>query len=515
MRPARRRRPVRPAHPASPSARRRVRARHQAQALPLSARRQRARRQDRQQDQVAQASDQHLSSFADLIAGDLAEDHLVVGGARRDHREAVLGLFDAAIEQHGLGRVDHFEDRIVQLRRIIAADAMAAIGLGQLHEIGQAFGIGMRIALAMQQLLPLAHHAHPFIVEDEDLDRQVVLDGGGHLLHRHLHGGVARNVDDQRIRVRRLHADGGRQAVAHRAETARRHPAVRLVEVEELRRPHLVLADFGGDVDVLVLRQLVETLDRVLRLDQRFRGRIGEALAGAPGVDLLPPRRDVRLLAGLAVPAGGQRLQRLAAVGDDRHVDADVLVDRGRIDIDVDLLRVRREGIETARHAIVEARADAQHHIAIVHGVVGFERAMHADHAQPLRVGRRESAEAHQRGRDRPAGRFRQRAQGFGGRGTGIDDAAAGIDDRALRVRHQGDGFLDALVLRLGARMIGAVLDGVGADILALARTARSSECRSPPGRGGRWWRHRTPRGSRARGRSRRAPDSCAWCRRA
>ena len=44
-----------------------------------------------------------------------------------------------------------------------------------------------------------------------------------------------------------------------------------------LRRPHLVLADFGGDVDVAVLGQLIEPLHRVLRLDDRLRtcGRRG------------------------------------------------------------------------------------------------------------------------------------------------------------------------------------------------------------------------------------------------
>ena len=63
------------------------------------------------------------------------------------------------------------------------------------------------------------------------------------------------------IRMRDLHAERRRQAVAHRAEAARGHPAVRLLETEELRRPHLVLADLGGDVGVAILGQLVEPLD--------------------------------------------------------------------------------------------------------------------------------------------------------------------------------------------------------------------------------------------------------------
>ena len=67
--------------------------------------------------------------------------------------------------------------------------------------------------------------------------------------------------------MRHLHADGGRQAIAHGAEAAGRHPAVRLLEFEELGRPHLMLADLGGDVDVVAARQRVEPLDGVLRHD--------------------------------------------------------------------------------------------------------------------------------------------------------------------------------------------------------------------------------------------------------
>ena len=59
--------------------------------------------------------------------------------------------------------------------------------------------------------------------------------------------GLAGDVDHQRVRMRDLHAHRRRQAVAHRAEAARGHPAVRLVEAEMLRGPHLVLADLGGD----------------------------------------------------------------------------------------------------------------------------------------------------------------------------------------------------------------------------------------------------------------------------
>ena len=88
--------------------------------------------------------------------------------------------------------------------------------------------------------------------------------------------------------MRHLHADRRRQAIAHGAEPARGHPAVRLLEFEELRRPHLVLADFGGDVDVLAAGQRIEPLDRILRHDHVLALLVAQAIARPPLVDLAP-----------------------------------------------------------------------------------------------------------------------------------------------------------------------------------------------------------------------------------
>ena len=69
--------------------------------------------------------------------------------------------------------------------------------------------------------------------------------------------------------IAELRADRRGQAVAHRAEPARGQPVVRLLEVEVLRRPHLVLADFGGDDRRRAsLVSSYSRSDRVLRLDR-------------------------------------------------------------------------------------------------------------------------------------------------------------------------------------------------------------------------------------------------------
>ncbi len=63
----------------------------------------------------------------------------------------------------------------------------------------------------MQKLLPLPHHAHVLIVQDENLDRQLVLYGGRHFLHRHQHRSIAGDIDDQAIGVRGLDPQCGGQ----------------------------------------------------------------------------------------------------------------------------------------------------------------------------------------------------------------------------------------------------------------------------------------------------------------
>jgi hypothetical protein len=98
------------------------------------------------------------------------------------HREAVGERRDAAVEQHRLVGGEHFQDHIVEVGGVVAAQDFAAVGFGELDEVGQRLGVAFGIAVAVQQLLPLPHHAHVLVVEDERLDRQPVLHGRAHLL---------------------------------------------------------------------------------------------------------------------------------------------------------------------------------------------------------------------------------------------------------------------------------------------------------------------------------------------
>src|SRR3989304_4032124 len=103
----------------------------------------------------------------------------------------------------------------------------------QLDEVRVLQGRGDDV-VAVEELLPLAHHAQVVVVDDGELDRPAVLGYRGQFLHRHPEAPVAADGPDQFAGLRRLHAHGGRHLEAHRAQPAGGNERVRLVGPEEL-----------------------------------------------------------------------------------------------------------------------------------------------------------------------------------------------------------------------------------------------------------------------------------------
>ncbi len=153
-------------------------------------------------------------------------------------------------------------------------------------------------------------------------------------------------------------------------------------------------------------------------------------------------------------------VEHVGDVADDRHVDLDPLGDRRRIDVDVDDLAVGAEEMRRiADHAIVEARADRDQHVAVLHRHVRLDGAVHAEHAGELRVGPGKSAEAHQRVGAREAEEAHEARQLR--RRVVQHDAAAGVDHRLLRVEQELDRLLDLPGMSLGDRVVRAQRDGL------------------------------------------------------
>ena len=188
----------------------------------------------------------------------------------------------------------------------------------------------------------------------------------------------------------------------------------RLVEEEVLGRPHLVLADLGGDVDVMLQGQLVEPLDGVLRLDLVLALAEAQALLGLPLGDLAPTRLSVRPLL-MALPRRRQAPSSASSVRSASPITGTstatfLLIDDGSISTWI-LWLAGREAVEPAGDPVVEAGTDIDHDVAVVHRHVGFVGAVHAEHADELLVGGRIGTEAHQREGDRVAGLAHQLGQ--------------------------------------------------------------------------------------------------------
>ena len=67
--------------------------------------------------------------------------------------------------------------------RLLDLHADVAIGLGEFDEIGQRIHVALGIAVAVEELLPLPHHAERAVVQVDDLHRDVIPLAGGKLLN--------------------------------------------------------------------------------------------------------------------------------------------------------------------------------------------------------------------------------------------------------------------------------------------------------------------------------------------
>ena len=303
-------------------------------------------------------------------------------------------------------------DHVLDVFLTLATQSDAAQRLGQLHEVRDAARVGgqvgLRVALLVEQRLPLAHHAQVAVVDQRHLDRHAFDRAGGQFLVGHLEATVAVDRPHLRVRAGHLGAHGGRDGEPHGAQPAGVEPGARLLVGDELRRPHLVLAD-AGDVHGVRAGDLTQLLDDVFGAEAAVALRIVAQRIGGPHVcQVGPPLGHVDLAGHAVVP---QHLDQLGDdgldVADDRHVGMAVLADLGRVDIGVDDLGLRREGVELPGHPVVEAGAQRDQQVAALQGRHRGDGAVHAGHAQVLTMAVRERTARHQRGHHRDAGRAR------------------------------------------------------------------------------------------------------------
>ena len=344
------------------------------------------------------------------------------------------------VHHHRAGRLQTLLKNAFHLFGLCSPQPFDPIGLGQLHEVGRLGHVGLGVAAAVEELLPLADHPEVKIVQDHHFDGQAVMGDGAQLLDVHLDAAVSRHIDHGPVRAGHLRADGGGQPEPHRPQSSRGKEGVRLVKRVKLGRPHLVLAHLGRD-DRPAPRELMELFNDVLGFDVlvaavaegHFRFPLTELVA--PGADLPLGRRQP-----LFVAETMEGLERRGAVADDGQIGPDDSVDRDGIDIDVDDPGMGGKGRDLGGSAIIEPDADRHQKIALADGHVGRVGAMHAQHAGPERIARGEGAQPHQRRDDRDPELFHEGAENLGG--FSENHPSPDDDERFFRLEKHFQGFI-------------------------------------------------------------------------
>ena len=260
--------------------------------------------------------------------------------AGRDHREDVVLL-------HHLG-LDHARARrcspcaalqhAVDVGRRADAQALDAVGLGQLHEVGVALEVDAGQAVVEEQLLPLADHAEVVVVDDQDLDRQLVDRRGGQLAH-------ASSGSRRRRRSPRPSCPGWR--TARRSRPGSRSPSCRRRRLTASGGSCVVRQNCAAHIwcwptsVVTIASPSPSASSRSSTCCARrppFFGVLERVLL-APGWRLREPLARCR-----ACSTSGSRSSITRRASPARlHVGPDDLVELGRVDVDVDLGRVGAE----------------------------------------------------------------------------------------------------------------------------------------------------------------------------
>lgn len=399
-------------------------------------------------------------------------DELIQTGAGRDHGENGNLLVGDDLEKGGALRVDEPLETLDDLIGLDDALSLDAHGIGELDEVGVLL-VGVRVAVVVEEVLPLRDHALLLVVEDDDLDANVELSRSGELGEGHAEGGIAVNVNDESIRLGDLGADGGGETIAHGTETTGGDHGTGVAPAEVLSGPHLMLADTGGDVGVVLaaLDELAELLDEGLRLDQT--GALGALVVGKgplglPLVDLAEP-----LLAighGLGLNLGNEELDVGGNITLDSLGSLDDLVDVLGKNLEVDDTTTTLGGgslgsgsklVEVKGDTVVETATKADDQIGLLDGHVGVSGTVHTEHVERLLVELIESTETVEGGGNGDRGLLRESAEELR-TALGLDNTVAGIDDGLLGDVDELGDTVDRGIELLAAQLNGSARGGAG-----------------------------------------------------
>src|SRR5215468_12349521 len=194
-----------------------------------------------------------------------ARHHFLISHAGTDHREyAGIGIDHYFQERRAVKVYELLQYGLDMIPFTDARGKLIAVGSSSIDEVlpmKKLFGAAK--PLGEKHLLPLPDHTVALIVEENRLHRQVVVRDGLHLADVHPQTAVTIDVDDETIGAGELRADGSGQSESHGPHRTRGQERLRMLVIEILSGPHLMLADAGAD-DGVALSNLVQTLQNVV-----------------------------------------------------------------------------------------------------------------------------------------------------------------------------------------------------------------------------------------------------------
>ena len=210
-----------------------------------------------------------------------------------------------------------------------------------------------------------------------------------------------------------------------------------------------MLPHIGDDYAVALVGQMPELAD-----DEGGHQFLDFLFQHVAEVRVAPP------LSNLAQPGGvfigfhqrKQSAKRQQCVTDERDISCHVLSHFSGIQVNVNYLGFGGEGAEDAGEPVVQASANHDQDIALHHGIVGVDFAVHAAHTDGQGVGLGNSTNAQQGGDDRYVGLLCQLAQ-FSLR-LGNQDALTSHYHRLFRVVDEISGPINCIGVGSGENRV-------------------------------------------------------------
>lgn len=353
---------------------------------------------------------------------------------------------------------------LLNLRGLGAAVRGNTHGLGHRDKVGVLL-VSVRVAVLVEQVLPLRHHTLFLVVQEENLDTNVELSSSGELGQGHVERGITVDIDDKSVRASNLGTDSSGETVSHSSKTTRGDHGTGVAPAEVLSSPHLVLTDTGSDDSTVlhVSSEIAEFLNDSLGLDGSLSSLPlieGEGEPSLPVVDLVEPL----LTLSNSLDVGQEETDVLSTVTLNSLVGLDNLVDVLGHDFEVDdattVLRGSKLGLrgelgDVTGHTVIEASTDSDDEISLLHGHVGIGRSVHAQHVQGLGVRLVKSTQTLEGRGDRNASLVGQLLQDLGAIGAS-KETLTHIQDGLLGDVHKASHTVDGTLELLHAQFTGS-----------------------------------------------------------